>query len=235
MKKTMKMAALMLCAAAMMTACNCNNSEKKMAQFEKKATVFKATLEPGNLIIGERIDSVVQKVFYLVPDPEGSDPNPIKNIEMHDYATNGALYILPLPISENIGDELSYAKLAKELGTEFNCFNLQYRDSELIGDRLFVLIHTECTFDTETALLYYIDVRDNSLHYVAECDAAKFDKTNGTIEINQQLLKQAGEDLDLNYSLSASLSDEEYAANRKEKEETGKQMVEKWMEENVEE
>ena len=228
----------MLCAAAMMTACNCNSkddtscnsNENKTAQFEKKASEFKATLEPGNVIIGERIDSVVQKVYYLKPNSDGS----IQNIEMHDYATDGVLSILPIPVSENIGKDLSYAKLANEMGEAFNCFNLEYKNSELIGDRLFFVIHAECSFDSETALLYYIDVRDNSLHYVAECDAVDFDKANGSMEIHKQLLKQAGEDLEHSYNLSASLSDNEYVAKRLENEETEKQMEEKWMEENNE-
>ena len=233
MKKVFKMAAFMLCAAFMMTACNCNTScksdENKKAQFEKAASEFKATLESGNVIIGERIDSVVQKVFYIVPNSEGS----IENIEMHDYATNGVLSILPYPVSENIGKELSYAKLTREMGEEFNCFNLQYQGSELIGDRLFFVVHAECTFDMETSIVYYVNVLDNTLHYVAECDAVKFDKANGSMEIHKQLLKQAGEDLEHSYNLSASLSDDEYVTKRNENEEIENQMVEKWREENV--
>ena len=233
MKKVFKMAAFMLCAAFMMTACNCNTScksdENKKAQFEKAASEFKATLESGNVIIGERIDSVVQKVFYIVPNSEGS----IENIEMHDYATNGVLSILPDPVSENIGKELSYAKLTREMGEEFNCFNLQYQGSELIGDRLFFVVHAECTFDMETSIVYYVNVLDNTLHYVAECDAVKFDKANGSMEIHKQLLKQAGEDLEHSYNLSASLSDDEYVTKRNENEEIENQMVEKWREENV--
>ena len=233
MKNVFKMAALMLCAVAMMTACNCNTSsnsnENKLAQYEKIASEFKATLDPSNTIIAERIDTIVQKVFYLEPNLEGYDPNPIKNIKMHDCVTNGDLSILP---ESGIGEELKYAKLAKDMDVEFTCFNLQYRGSEVIGDRLFVLIHADCSFDMETSLLYYVDVRDNSLHYVAECDDVKFDKANNSLEIRKELLKQAGEDLDLIYSLSASLSDEEYAAMRLENEEKEEQMVEKWMEEN---
>lgn len=233
------MTALILCAAAMMTACNCNSKENtscnsndnKTAQFEKKASEFKGTLEPGNVIIGERIDSIVQKVFYLVPNSDGY----IQNIEMHDYATDGVLYILPLPVSENIGKDLPFAKLANEMGEEFNCFNLEYRNSELIGDRLFFVMHTECSFDSETSLLYYIDVRDNSLHYVADCDVVNFDKASESMDIHKQLLKQVGEDLELSYILSTSLSDNDYVAKRHENEETEKQMVEKWMEENTEE
>lgn len=92
---------------AMMSSCDGNNSDSneiKMAQYEKADSEFKATLKPGNVIIEERIDSVVQKMFYLVPNTQGTAPNAFKNIEMHDYAKNGALFILPLPVSDNIGE-----------------------------------------------------------------------------------------------------------------------------------
>ena len=39
--------------------------EIKMAQFEKKANAFKATLAPDNQIILEIIDSIAQKVYYI--------------------------------------------------------------------------------------------------------------------------------------------------------------------------
>ena len=92
------MAALMLCAAAMMTACDGNNSnskENKLAQLEKKATEFKATLDPSNKVIAERLDTVVQKVFYLEPNQDAEGVNPINNIMMHDYATNDTKALLP--------------------------------------------------------------------------------------------------------------------------------------------
>ena len=89
----------MLCAAAMMTACDGNTSsnsnENKMAQFEKKATEFKATLNPGNKVIAERMDTDVQKVFYLEPNQDAEGVNPINNIMMHDYATNDTKTLLP--------------------------------------------------------------------------------------------------------------------------------------------
>ena len=89
----------MLCAVAMMTACNTNTSsnsaENKMAQFEKKATEFKATLDPSNKVIAERLDTIVQKVFYLEPNQDADGVNPINNIMMHDYATNDTKALLP--------------------------------------------------------------------------------------------------------------------------------------------
>jgi len=225
----------MLCAAAMMTACNCNTScnsdENKMAQFEKKATEFKAALDPSNKVIAERMDTVVQKVFYLDPNQDFEGVNPIKNIMMHDYATDKTQAILP--DTEKINDYLLYGELVDNEEESFNhCFNLDYRSSELFGDRLFMMIHTECSFDTETSLLFYVNVLDNSLHFVTDCDDVKYDKANGTIEIHKELMKAAGADLEHNITITTTATDKEYAAMRDENEEIENQMIEKWREEN---
>jgi len=233
MKRAFKMTAMLLCAVVVMTmGYSCKSNVNPTDKFKKIAAEFKATIDT-NTIIAERIDTIVQKVFYLVPDPEGFGDNAIKDIKMHDYATNVDKDLLS---ETELGAESMQAKLGKEMGLDFHCFNPQYISSELIGDRLFFLVHTDCTFDTETSLIYYIDVLDNSLHYVAECDDATFDKAKGMIAIHKEVLKQAGvEGLEINYDLSTALSDEEYAANRIEKEETERQMADQWRAENLEE
>lgn len=238
MKKVLKMAALMLCAAAMMTACDNNTSsnsgENKTAQFEKKATEFKATLSPSNKVIAERMDSVVQKVFYLDPHQDYEGVNPIKNIMMHDYATNDTKALLPE--EEKISDFIAFGEIVEsedDLKNAVSCFNLDYRSSELIGDRLFMMIHTECSYEMETSLLFYVNVLDNTLHFVCTCDDVKYDKANGTIDVHDELAKFAGADLGYDYTISASLSDKEYATKRNEVSEIENQKYEKWREENV--
>ena len=104
----------------------------------------------------------------------------------------------------------------EEFSSFNHCFNLDYRSSELIGDRLFMMIHTECSYEMETSLLFYVDILDNSLHYVCTCDDVNYDKEKGTIDVHNDLMKFAGADLEYNYTLSASLSDKEYAAKRDE-------------------
>ena len=233
----------MLCAAAMMTACNCNTScntnenntenktENKTAEFEKKATEFKTTLGSGNKIILERIDDKVQKVFYLDPEQDFEGVNPIKNIMMHDYATDKTQAILP--DTEKINDYLLYGELVDNAEESFNhCFNLDYRSSELFGDRLFMMIHTECSFDTETSLLFYVNVLDNTLHFVTDCDDVVYHKEIGEIEIHKDLMKAAGADLEHNITITTTATDKEYAAMRAENEEIENQMEEKWREEN---
>ena len=237
MKKALKMAAILLSAAAMMTSCNgsdANSKENKLAQFEKKATEFKASLDPSNKVIAERLDTVVQKVFYLEPNQDAEGVNPINNIMMHDYATNDTKALLPE--EEKISDFLAFGEIVEsedDLKSAISCFNLDYRNSELIGERLFMMIHTECSYETETSLLFYVNVLDNTLHYVTDCDDVKYDKAKGTIDIHKELMKLAGADLAHDFTLSVSSTDGEYAAKRTENEEIENQMVEKWREENA--
>ena len=238
MKKTLKTLALLLCAAAMMTSCTSNNSnnskENKLAQFEKKATEFKASLNPSNKVIAERMDTVVQKVFYLEPNQDADGVNPIKNIMMHDYATNDTKALLPK--EEKISDFIAFGEIVEsgdDLNSAISCFNLDYRNSELIGDRLFMMIHTECSYEMETSLLFYVNVLDNTLHFVCTCDDVKYDKAKGTIDVHNDLMKLAGADLEYNFTLSASLSDKEYAAKRDEVEKICEEMSDKWREENL--
>lgn len=237
MKKALKMAAILLSAAAMMTSCNgsdANSKENKLAQFEKKATEFKASLDPSNKVIAERLDTIVQKVFYLEPNQDAEGVNPINNIMMHDYATNDTKTLLPE--EEKISDFLAFGEIVEsedDLSSAISCFNLDYRNSELIGDRLFMMIHTECSYEMETSLLFYVNVLDNTLHYVTDCDDVKYDKAKGTIDIHKELMKLAGAELAHDFTLSVSSTDGEYAAKRTENEEIENQMVEKWREENV--
>ena len=221
-----------------MTSCTSNNSnnskENKLAQFEKKATEFKASLNPINKVIAERIDTVVQKVFYLEPNLEYDGVNPINNIMMHDYATNDTKALLPE--EEKISDFIAFGEIVEskdDLQSAITCFNLDYRSSELIGDRLFMMIHTECSYEMETSLLFYVNVLDNTLHFVCTCDDVKYDKAKGTIDVHDELAKFAGADLGYDYTISTSLSDKEYAAKRHEIEEIENQMYEKWREENL--
>ena len=237
MKKALKMAAILLSAAAMMTSCNgsdANSKENKLAQFEKKATEFKASLDPSNKVIAERLDTIVQKVFYLEPNQDAEGVNPINNIMMHDYATNDTKTLLPE--EEKISDFLAFGEIVEsedDLKSAISCFNLDYRNSELIGDRLFMMIHTECSYETETSLLFYVNVLDNTLHYVTDCDDVKYDKAKGTIDIHKELMKLAGAELAHDFTLSVSSTDGEYAVKRTENEEIENQMVEKWREEIV--
>lgn len=236
MKKALKMVAILLCAAAMMTSCEGNDSnskEKKTTQIEKAASEFKATLKPGNLIIGERIDAAVQKVFYLDHSQDAEGVNPINNIMMHDYATNDTKALLPE--EEKISDFLAFGEIVEsedDLSSAISCFNLDYRSSELFGDRLYMMIHTECSFDTETSLLFYVNVLDNTLHFVTDCDDVVYHKEIGEIEIHKELMKAAGADLEHNITITTTATDKEYAAMRAENEEIENQMEEKWREEN---
>ena len=192
--------------------------ERKMVQFKKTAEEFKATLGPNDKIITERIDSVAQKVFYAIDD-EGDGH--YENIKMHDYSTGETKSILPE--SGKIGD--------------FEFCGTSYIDSKLIGDRLFFQIISDCMKDDNHGV-FYIDVRDNSMHYVEKCSYANYEGPEGIIIHKYCYL---GEDEyghtiveDNDYSLSTSLSDEAYADNRWEQKRKEERLAEEWRKRDIE-
>lgn len=70
MKYTLKTLLLLFSAAISisMALLSCDSYERRMARFEKVADDYKSTLGPENRILAEIIDSVAQKVFYLVSE-----------------------------------------------------------------------------------------------------------------------------------------------------------------------
>ena len=197
--------------------------EYKMARLEKVATEFKATLAPDNRIITEKIDSIAQKVYYLKPDGEGYGGNNIKNIMMHDYVTNETKSILPE--SGKIED--------------FEFCDITYRESKMIKNRLFFIINSSCMWRLGSTGVFYIDIKDNSLHYVESCDEASF-RENGEIAITK--FYYLGEDEEYGkeetkreeYTLSTSLSDEAYADNRWEQKRKEERLAEEWRKRDIE-
>ena len=180
---------------------SCDSYERRMAKFEKTATEYKKTLEPNNQIIAERIDSIVQKVYYAI-DADGDGT--CENIKTHDYATGETKSILPE--SGKIED--------------YKFCGVAYSKSKLVEDRLFVEVVSNCMWEICDHGIFYIDVRNDSLHYVEQCTSADFDGSN---KINIHKTYYVGEDeygSPINklkdYTLSTSLSDEAYADNRRE-------------------
>lgn len=197
-----------------------NSYESKMARFEKTATKFKETLGPNERIIAERIDSIAQKVYYLIPNKE--ENGNIKNIKVHDYATNETRFILP--VSEKIED--------------YEFCNIEFRDSKQIKDRLFIIVNSSCMWRLGATGIFYIDIRDNSLHYVESCDDASF---RGNSEIVITKFYYLGEDeyggeetKSEEYTLSTSLSDEGYADNRWEQKRKEERLAEEWRTRDIE-
>ena len=196
---------------------NAHSYERKMARFDKVATEFKATLGTSNQIIAERIDSVAQKVYFLVLDENGYGTKPIKNIVMHDYASQETKSLLP------------------EYGTieGFHFEGLSYCDSKVFGDRLFVLISSGAMSKYEEKAIIYINIRDNSLHFVESCFDATF---LGNNEIAVEKFYVLGEGVDgwgeevrkKEFIISTLLSDNAYAISRKEHKEEEARLAEEW-------
>ena len=218
MKYTLKTLLLLFSAAISisMALLSCDSYERRMARFEKVADEYKSTLGPENRILAEIIDSVAQKVFYLVSE-EGNE-----NIIMHDYSTNETMAVLPK--SGEIED--------------YEFCGIEILDTKLIKDRLFVSINSICMWRLGMAGVFYVDIRDNSLHYVESCNDASF---RGNSEIAITKFYYLGEDeygeeetKREEYTLSTSLSDEGYADNRWEQKRKEERLAEEWRTRDIE-
>lgn len=219
MQKTIKWIASLLCATAIMAmSTSCDSYERKMERLNKVATEFKATLDPNSQIIAERIDSVAQKVFYTLTDTISYETD----ILVHDYTTGETKSVLPN--SRQIED------------FEF-CGN-EFKEAKLIEDRLFFIVYSNCMWRCGATGIFYVNVRDNTLHYVESCDNAEFDGSNGFFINKMYYLGEeewGGEKCETqHYSLSAALSDEAYLANRWEQKEKEERMAEEWRNREIE-
>ena len=211
--------ALLLCAASIADLMvSCDSYERKMERLNKVASEFKATLSPNNQILAERIDSTAQKVFYLEPNEDGDG---IKNINVHDYVTNETHSILPE------GGSIEDFEFC-DTGYGY----VEYVESRLIKDRLFFKIWSGCMWRLGATGVFFVNIRDNSLHYIESCDDATF-LENGEIEISKYYVlgenEYGGEETERKqYTLSTSLSDEAYADNRQEQKRIEERLAEEW-------
>ena len=220
MKHTLKTLLLLFSAAITisMALLSCDSYERKMARFEKVADKFKATLGPNNRIIAEQIDSVAQKVFYTVVLDSITYP---KGIMVHDYATGETKMILP--DSHRVEDY------------EDQC--IWKIETKVVKDRLFLKTVSSCMEHVESTGIFYINVRDNTLHYIESCGGAEF-LENGDIVINK--VYYLGEEdgwsktKEEQYTLSTSLSDEAYADNRWEQKRKEERLAEEWRNRQIE-
>lgn len=217
MKKTLRPMLLLLSVMAIssMILLSCDSYERRMAKFKKTATEYKKTLGPNNQIIAERIDSIVQKVYYAIDD---DGDGACENIKIHNYATGKTKLILPE--SGKIED--------------YKFCGVAYSKSKLISDRLFLEVVSNCMCEICDHGIFYVDVRNDSLHYVEQCTSADFDGSN---KLNIHKTYYVGEDKygspinkSKDYTLSTSLSDEAYTDNRREQKKIEERLAEEWRE-----
>lgn len=213
MKLLIKTVSYLLCAAiATAMATSCNSYERKIARFEKVANEYKASLGPNCQIIAERIDSVAQKLFYIITDAESQQTD----LMIHDYSTSETKSLLPH--SQQLEDY------------EF-CL-IKYKEAKLIDDRLFIIIQSSCMLPWSAIGIFYVNIRDNTLHYVESCDNAIFDGLNRLLINKVYYLGEQEYDGDKletkEYYLSTSLSDKEYSDNRQKQRETEECLAEEW-------
>ncbi len=219
MKKLVLLILPIIIASTEMNWCQRHSYEQKIARYEKKAVEFKKTFRTDHQILYELIDSVAQKVFFIEKNVEDYDylGAPYHRIKVHDYATDETKQIIP-----DSGDVEGFYLC----GTE-------YLDSKLIKDRLFIIVHSNCMRRYEETGVFYVNVRDNSLHYVESCDKAVFGVNNEICIHKYYFLGGFTEDGEFEYdhkeyNLSALLSDEAYADNRKEQKHIEEGLAAEW-------
>lgn len=167
----------------------CQSYEKKMEKYAQHAVEYKKTLPQDADILCEVIDSTATKIYYKEKDSA--------YIVVYDLATKSESII-------KIEDgELAYMYYG-------------YR-TQLYKDRLFIIAETgACGGGLNHAKnVSYINVRNNSVHHVIECYEANFLQDRISIErafpIDDSRPTFELEWMYDEYSLSAYLSDEEYA------------------------
>lgn len=143
--------------------------ELKIARYEKKASKFKSSLTPNNLILAENIDSIAQKIFFF----NGCDVNDFWDFEygddkygtilVHDYATNE---------TKNV-----FANFPEKTTCQF------YKECKSIKDRLFFIFGNWGGVNT----VLYVNWRDNTIHIVTSPEEARFLDEN-RIELTEKYL-----------------------------------------------
>ena len=143
--------------------------ELKIARYEKKASKFKSSLKPNNLILAENIDSIAQKIFFFngcdVDDFWDFEYNDEKygTILVHDYATNE---------TKNV-----FANFPEKTTCQY------YKECKSIKDRLFFIFGN---WSGENTVLY-VNWRDNTIHIVTSSEEARFLDEN-RIELSEKYL-----------------------------------------------
>lgn len=188
---------------------------RKIAQFNKKANEFKATLDSNCQVISETIDSITQKVFYIEKNMENYDYHgePYHKIMVHDYATDETKPVLPY--TGKIDD--------------YSLCGVEFIDSKLLGDRLFFMVRSNCRWRLAETGIFYVNIRDNSLHYVESCNKAEFLGLNEIcIHKYYDLRRYENEGATdyKEYNLSTMLDDIEYAENRQKQKKIEKELAE---------
>lgn len=149
----MKWLSIVIVLAFAMVGCK-QSYEEQMADYQKQADEFKASLSNDNKIFGECIDSIAQKIYYFDS----------MNYELKEYnlATK----------KESILSEFS--SLYPEKRDDAPLMDLKITKSKVYGHRLFLLVYSYYEDFSEghqaSNKLYYIDILDNSFHYISGGD-----------------------------------------------------------------
>lgn len=173
--------------------------EKRMEKYAQKAAEYKATLPQGIEILCENIDSTAAKIFYKEPDSAYIMVYDLANDSVTKIEVEGLLYFGYE--SRRYDDRLFFIAGTGACGSGFG--------------------NQECVF--------YINIRDNSIHDVICCQDAEF--INDKIHVKRAfVIDDSGPSCDWDwksdeYLLSTSLTDEDYSSMEKAQEEKEEAMA----------
>ncbi len=175
--------------------------QRFITKYTEIAQQYKNSLNKDAEILTEIIDTSAQKIIYHIND----------EIIIHDYATENTQSLIS---TVSYDDDYECRKT-----NDFCiCEGFSILEKKIIGDRLFLIIES-CNdgYLAEEGVgirVFYIDIKDNSFHYVVRCANAKFNSpeqlsiTTYYSGIHQSSVEKR------TYTLSTNLTDDEYKNNR---------------------
>lgn len=177
--------------------------QRTIAKYTKIAEQYKKSLHDDAEILIEVIDTATQKIVYHLND----------NILIHDYATgNTKSLVSTVPYNEDYE--------CRQTNDFCICKDFTISDSKLIGDRLFLIIES-CNdgYLAEEGVgirIFYVNMRDDSFHYVVRCAAATFESQDMLNITTYYSGLHQGSIEERTYRLSTGLTDDEYRDSREE-------------------
>lgn len=177
--------------------------QRIIAKYTNMAEQYKKSLNNDAEILIEVIDTATQKIVYHLND----------HIIIHDYATgNTKSLVSAVPYDEDYE--------CRQTRVFCICKDFTISESKLIGDRLFLIIES-CNdgYLAEEGVgirIFYVNMRDDSFHYVVRCAAATFESqdmlkiTTYYSGLHQSSIEER------TYTLSTGLTDDEYRESRGE-------------------
>lgn len=174
MKRTMKFATIALFVGAIMV--SCGSKERTLEDYQKEAAVFKSGLPESYVVLGECIDTLVQKVYYTNRVSPWEDANefwqynldrvdnsryPKKLLELIAQDTSDT-FIKVYNLQTGDTSNIDFSKLDNLEGDKFDDFQLGVCFSHYANGKLFFSV-PESRYGGS---IYYINVYSDDVNYL---------------------------------------------------------------------